>query len=72
MATETAAATMTDQELEQHAFQILARELGLAAYARFLMLFCSGKGDYTADRHKWLSTITIEEIQRDLAAKPEA
>jgi hypothetical protein len=59
-------AKMTDEELEQHAFQVLARELGLAGYARFLRLFCSGRGDYTADRHKWLAGVTVEDIEREL------
>jgi hypothetical protein len=70
MAADTLTANMTDEELEHHAFQVLARELGLAAYARFLRLFCSGRGDYTADRHKWLSGITLEEIERELLPDP--
>ena len=68
MATPTVAANMSDEELERHAFQVLARELGLAGYARFLRLFCSGRGDYTADRHQWLSGLTLEDIQRELNA----
>lgn len=66
MATHPVTANMTDEELERHAFQILARELGLGAYARFLRLFCSGKGDYTAERHQWLDGLTVEDIARDM------
>ena len=69
MATPAVTANMTDEELEAHAFQLLARELGLAAYARFLRLFSSGKGDYTAERHKWLENVTVEDIARELATQ---
>jgi hypothetical protein len=44
MATETLPAQMTDEELVLHAFSVLARELGLAGYARFLRLVSSGRG----------------------------
>lgn len=60
---------MADEELEQHAFSVLSRELGLVAYARFLRLFCSGKGDYTAERHLWQTGITIDDIERELNIK---
>jgi hypothetical protein len=68
MASQAITANMTDEQLEQHAFQVLARELGLAGYARFLRLFCSGRGDYTADRHKWLAGVTLDDIERELKA----
>ncbi len=47
-------------------YDIISRELGLAGYARFLTTFCSGKGDYTAERHQWLSSVTIEEVAKEL------
>jgi hypothetical protein len=64
MATETLPANMTDEELEMHAFSVLARELGLAGYTRFLRLFCSGRGDYTAERQGRLETLTVADIAR--------
>ena len=63
---DAAAAEMTDEELERHAFQVLARELGLAGYARFLRLFSSGRGNYTAERHRWLGDVTLDELEREL------
>ena len=66
MATQLIPANMTDEELEQHAFNILSRELGLAGYARFLRLFGAGRGDYTADRHQWLAGLTIDDVVREL------
>jgi hypothetical protein len=57
---------MSDDQFLRSALDIISRELGLAGYARFLMTFCSGKGDYTAERHQWLSSVTIEDIAQDL------
>lgn len=53
---------MTDEQFRTHAMSIFARELGLAAYARFLMTYRSGNGDYTRDRHKWLAGLTLDDI----------
>ena len=57
---------MTDEDFERHAFAILKRELGADGLARFLRLNRVGSGDYTRDRHKWLSGTTIQEIMADL------
>jgi hypothetical protein len=62
---------MTDEEFERHALSVLGRELGLADLARFIRLNRSGHGDYTAERHRWQTNITLDEIERELAAKPK-
>lgn len=53
---------MTDEQLERHALELLARELGADGLARFLRLKRSGNSDYTADRSSWQKDLTIEEI----------
>jgi hypothetical protein len=58
--------TMTDEDFERHAFAILQRELGPDGLARFLRLNRAGSGDYTRDRHQWLSGTTVQEIMADL------
>ena len=58
--------TMTDEDFERHAFAILRRELGPDGLARFLRLTRAGSGDYTRDRHQWLSGTTVQEIMADL------
>ncbi len=68
MATHTVTTQMTDEEFERHALSVLAHELGLADYARFLRLF-SGRGDYTAERHQWLGHLTVEDIAKDLGVE---
>jgi hypothetical protein len=69
MASTPAIDQMTDEQFEQQAFALIVREFGLGGLARFIRLHRSGPGDYTADRHQWLSGITLEDIERDLSAK---
>jgi len=54
--------TMTDEQFERHALDILRRELGVDGLARFLRLDRSGSGDYTKDRMQWQRDLTIDEI----------
>lgn len=49
---------LTDEEFHRRVCDAIHRELGLAGCARFLRTFRSGRGDYTADCHKWLSSLT--------------
>ena len=57
---------MSDEDFERHALAILKRELGLDGLARFLLLYRSGSGDYTRDRHRWLEGATIPEIMAEV------
>jgi len=61
---------LTDEEFHRQVCDVIQREFGLGGVARFIMTFRSGRGDYTADRHKWLSGLTLEDIQRQLNAEP--
>ena len=49
------APTMTLEEIRRHGIEALARELGPVGMIRFLQQFETGKGDYSAERHQWLS-----------------
>ncbi|MBS1815391.1 MAG: hypothetical protein JSS87_10985 [Acidobacteria bacterium] len=57
---------MTDDQFEQYALGVLGRELGVDGLARFLRLYRSGKGDYTAERQQWLEGVTIDDIIADI------
>jgi hypothetical protein len=61
---------MTDEQFERHALEVLQRELGIDGLARFLRLHRAGKDDYTADREKWQSGLTVEEIVASLNQRP--
>jgi len=54
--------TMSDEQFERHALEVLGRELGADGLARFLRLHRSGPGDYTKDRMQWQKELTIEEV----------
>jgi hypothetical protein len=54
--------TMTDEQFERHALEILRRELGADGLARFLRLNRSGPGDYTKDRMAWQKALTVDQI----------
>jgi len=54
--------TMTDEQFERHALEVLRRELGIDGLARFLRLDRSGSGDYTKDRLQWQKDLTVEQI----------
>ena len=60
---------ISDEDFRLRVYDVISRELGLTGYARFLRTFCSGPGDYTADRHQWLGHLTVEEIARDRGVK---
>ena len=60
---------MTDEEFERRTLDAIQREFGLGGLARFIMTYRSGRGDYTAERHQWLDSVSIEEIQRELNAE---
>ena len=62
---------LTDEQVVSLGLETLSRELGLYGYARFLMTYRPGTGDYTADRHQWLAGITIEQIAHELGTNPE-
>jgi len=54
--------TMTDEQFERHALEVLGRELGADGLARFLRLHRSGPNDYTRDRGQWQKDMTIQEV----------
>jgi len=58
----TSIETMSDEQFECHALEILGRELGADGLARFLRLHRSGAGDYTKDRMQWQKDLTIQEV----------
>ena len=64
--------TLTDEEFERRTLDAIQREFGPAGLVRFLVDYRSGPGDYTRDRHQWLSGVTLEDVARELGVAPEA
>jgi len=61
--------TMTDEQFERHALEVLRRELGVDGLARFLRLHRSGPGDYTKDRLQWQQDLTVDEILASISRR---
>jgi hypothetical protein len=56
---------MTPETLRQAGLDALRRDLGAAGMARFIQLFETGKGDYTADRWQWLpGDANVETLEK--------
>ncbi len=66
---------MTPETLRQAGLDALRRDLGAAGMARFIQLFETGKGDYTAERWQWLhehtDMKTLVEAIREKETKAE-
>ena len=61
---------MTDEEFERRTLDAIHRELGLGGLARFIQTFRSNRGDYTAERHHLLDSLTMDEILQGLENLP--
>jgi len=61
---------MSLEQIRQQGLKALARELGPAGLVRFLQQFESGRGDYTSDRHQWL-TDDVRTIARRVKRRPK-
>ena len=66
-----AVANLTDEQFRDRVSEIVARELGVDGLARFLRIYCAGSGDYTRDRHQWLSGVTVEQIIHEIQERRE-
>jgi hypothetical protein len=54
--------TMSLEEIQRVGMEVLHRELGLVGMIRFLQSLGACKGDYTAERHKWLHKQDLDTI----------
>jgi hypothetical protein len=63
--------SMTDEQFERHALDVLRRELGVDGLARYLRLHRSGPGDYTKDRVQWQKDLTVDEIVESIRQQHE-
>ena len=53
---------MSLPEIRQAGLEALRQRLGVDGMHRFLRLYSSGSGDYTAERKEWLKEETVAEI----------
>ena len=57
----------TPAQLAADGFRALVEKLGVVDASRFLHLYDPGHGDYTADRHRWLDQVTLDNWARLMA-----
>ena len=60
---------MTMEQIRRVGLDALERELGVVGMTRFLQMFETGHGDYTAERRQWLDHLTLDEIYSSIQAK---
>jgi hypothetical protein len=53
---------MTPVEIQKAGLSVLIQELGPVGFIRFIQQYELGEGDYTAERHKWLDRLTVDEV----------
>lgn len=53
-------------EITQIAIHILSREMGITNTIRFVNQFTTGYGDYTKEREKQFSDLSLEEIVTEI------
>jgi hypothetical protein len=57
------------EDVRKRGYQILSKELGAFDFIRFIQQSSSGYGDYTKDKSKILSEISIDEIYNKIKKK---
>jgi hypothetical protein len=53
-------------EINQEAFRVLVREIGLANTIRFINQFTSGTGNYTEERRERFAGMTLDDILAEI------
>ena len=57
----------TQSEIMEKGYQALIDSLGVVDAMRFIQYFHGGKGDYTQERHQWLSNKSLDEVFQEMA-----
>lgn len=55
-------AVLTQEEIPRTGLAALRAALGAVGMVRFLQMFETGRGDYTAERDQWLDGVSLDEI----------
>ena len=53
---------LTIEEVRSRGHAALLRGLGPADNLRFMQLYVGQAGDYTAERHRWLDKVSMEDV----------
>ena len=61
---------LTVEQLRNEGLKALEDRLGRAGMVRFLQLFESGSGDYSAERHAWVDKTSLKDLKLKSAKRP--
>ena len=59
----------TDYEIQQTAFDVLHKQLGISNLIRFMQQYDKGYGNYTVDRDEWQKQYTVDSLFTEIEAK---
>lgn len=59
----------TDYEIQQTAFDVLQKKLGISNLIRFMQQYDKGYGDYTVDRDDWQKKYTVDSLFAEIETK---
>jgi hypothetical protein len=58
----------TDYEIQQTAFDVLHKQLGISNLIRFMQQYDKGYGNYTVDRDEWQNNYTVDSLFAEIEA----
>ncbi len=58
----------TDYEIQQTAFDVLHKQLGISNLIRFMQQYDRGYGNYTVDRDEWQKNYTVDSLSAEIEA----
>lgn len=58
--------TLEPSKVKRRGIEALTRELGAAGMVQFMQQFSSGSGDYTRERRKAISRLTVDEVWTEM------
>ena len=61
----------TLEKIRRDGLAALRERLGVVGMVRFLQQFDHGQGDYAKERHKWVDSISMDDI-RKMVGKPRS
>jgi hypothetical protein len=56
----------TDYEIQETAFELLNKQLGITNLIRFMQQYDKGYGNYTKDRDNWQKDYTIDSLFNEI------
>jgi hypothetical protein len=56
----------TQNEIIEQGYQALVDSLGVVDAIRFIQHFSPGQGNYTEERHQWLTQKSLDDVLNDI------